>query len=115
MNKGKKEITKIVERLELLEEKFGVAISGLYAICEPRDCATPSYWVTINFDLASLSGGKLERSFAVYANAYNSAGQLLNMSRPCIDANDFMGLQSFSLCLEVDQVPEKIRLYPASP
>lgn len=113
MNKGKKEITEIVERLELLEEKFGVAISGLYAICEPRDW-TP-YLVTINFDLASLSGGKLERSFAVYANAYNSAGQLLNMSRPCIDANDFMGLQSFSLCLEVDQVPEKIRLYPASP
>lgn len=113
MNKGKKEITEIVERLELLEEKFGIAISGLYATCEFRDYATPSYLVIINFDLASLSGGKLERSFVVYANAYNSAGQLLTMQRPCIDANDFMGLESFSLYLEVDLVPEKIRLYPA--
>jgi len=33
MSDGRKEITNIIERLELLEEKFGIALSGVYACC----------------------------------------------------------------------------------
>ena len=109
----KQEITKIIERLELLEEKFGIAISGLYASYVDR----PEYTydqVTINFDLTSLNGGQLERSFSMVTSAYNSAGQLLETDKTHIDADDFMGFSPVSITLYLDQMPEKIRLFPAA-
>jgi hypothetical protein len=114
-SKQKKEITKIIERLELLEEKFGIAISGLYSTCRYEPYGTPPYHeVKINFDLTSLSDGKLERSFNVIASAYNSAGQLLKTDSTRIYADDFMGFSPVSITLHLDQVPEKIRLFPAA-
>jgi len=110
----KQEITKNIERLELLEEKFGIAISGLYANYETGNSAYP-HIVKINFDLTSLSGGKLERSFKVLASAYNSAGQLLRTESTRIDADDFMGFCPVSITLyDLDQPPEKIRLFPSA-
>lgn len=105
------EITHVVERLELLEEKFDITISGLYA-----NVTTESglYYVTINFDLTSLSDDKLERGFKVVASAYNSAGQLLSTHSNYINADNFMGFSPVSFFFGVDQVPEKIRLFPAA-
>lgn len=110
---SKKEITKLIERLELLEEKFGIAISGLYASCKYEPYG-PYHDIKINFDLTSLSGGKLERSFNVIASAYNSAGQLLQTGSTRIDADDFMGFSPVSITLHLDQVPDKIRLFPSA-
>ena len=76
---GKSEITNIVERLELLEDKFGIVISGLYASCDSRPYnIPPNHVVIINFDVNSLAGGELERSLKINASAYNTAGQLLS-------------------------------------
>ena len=112
-SKSKKEITKIIERLELLEEKFGIAISGMYANYESGDRSFP-HMVNINFDLTSLSGGKLERSFHIFASVYNSMGQLLETKSIRINADDFIGFSSVSINLrDLDQAPEKIRLFPA--
>jgi ankyrin repeat protein len=111
----KQEITKLIERLELLEEKFGIAISGLYATCKYESYGSPPYHkIEINFDLTSLSDGKLERSFNVIASAYNSAGQLLKTDSTRIYADDFMGFSPVSITLHLDQSPEKIRLFPAA-
>lgn len=109
---SKKEITNIVERLELLEEKFGIAISGLYASCKYEPYG-PYHEIKINFDLISLSGGKLERSFWMLTSAYNSAGQLLETGKTHIDTDNFMGFSPVSITLYLDQMPEKIRLSPA--
>jgi hypothetical protein len=115
MGKEKKEITKIIERFDLLEEKFGITISGLYATCEYEPYGTPPYHeVEINFDLSSVSGGKLERNFKVISSAYNSAGQLLKTDSTRIYADDFMGFSPVSITLHLDQAPEKIRLFPAA-
>lgn len=109
-----KEITKIIERLELLEEKFGVTISGLYANHKSGNPVYP-HIVKINFDLVSLNGGKLERSFKMIASVYNSAGQLLVTEKAYIVADDFMGFEPVSITIhEVDQAPGKIRLFPTT-
>lgn len=111
----KQEITKNVERLELLEEKFGITLSGLYASCEARTWDAPvSYGLTINFDVASPTGAELGRSFSIRASAYNSAGQLLGTESAGIYKDDFLGFASMSITLYVDQAPEKIRLFPAT-
>ena len=113
MSGDKKEITKIIERFELLEEKFGIAISGLYATSEPARCVDRVIcYIKINFDLTSLSGDKLERDFWVKASAYNSTGQLLETRSERIRANDFMGFSPVSITLyDLDHAPEKIQLF----
>lgn len=111
----KLEVTNIIERLELLEEKFGISISGLYASCYYRKHGTPPYHeVRINFDVASMNGGKLERSLKINASAYNSAGQLLDTSSTYINNEEFMGFGPMSILSLLDQKPERIRLFPAA-
>lgn len=107
------EITNIVERLELLEENFGIALSALYAnyIYRPQN-ETP-HFVTINFDVTSTNGGKLERSLHVRASAYNEAGQMLETCPAYIDGEEFVGYGSYSIHLFLDQSPAKIRLFPS--
>ncbi len=111
----KLEITHIIERLELLEEKFGIAISGLYASCYYRSNGTPPYHqVIINFDVTSLNGEQLERSLKINASAYNSAGQLLDTSSAYINNEEFIGFGPMSILAHLDQAPERIRLFPAA-
>ena len=111
---AKKEITEIIERLELLEEKFGISISGIYASCEetPWNKPTGDYRVIVNFDISSLNGDALARSLHICASAYNSAGQLLSKQQSHIDKDDFAGFASIDITLYLDQMPERIRLFP---
>ena len=109
------EITKIIERFELVEEKFCIAISGLYATGYPSRVNGGSLChVEIKFDLISLrKGGKMKRDFWVNASAYNTAGQLLEERSERICAKTFMGFQPISIDLsDLLQAPTKIRLFP---
>lgn len=109
----KQDITTMVERLELLEEKRGIEISGVYATCCDRPNAMPpDYDVMINFDVTSLNGGQLEANFQVQASAYNAAGQLLATAYAFIYSDKFMGFGSWSEHLYLDQAPKRIRLFP---
>ena len=108
------EITKRVERLEILEEKCGIAISALYASYETDSILGTK--IIINFDVNSLSGGGLERTVYMHASAYNSAGQLLGTSHSndAVKFGTFGGFQPVSITIyDVDEVPEKIRLFPS--
>lgn len=110
---SKRDITKCIERLELLEEQFGIAISGLYATCIYQPHGTPPYYeVKINFDVTSLTGSALERNFMLSASAYNPAGQLLDTSSSYIDKEDFLGFGPRSITAHLDQQPARIRLFP---
>ena len=111
----KSEITNIVERLELLEDKFDIVISGLYASCESRPhVSPPDHVVRINFDVNSAAGGELERSLKINASTYNTAGQLLSTEKAYITKENFIGFESKEMIFFVDQAPTKIRLFPAA-
>ena len=110
----KLEVTDLIERLELLEEKIGVSISGLYASMEPRIWATPpDFLVRMNFDIVSGGSMPLEDSFYLRASAYNNAGQIVGKGETYIYHKEFLGFDSRSIEMVVDQVPMKIRLFPA--
>lgn len=117
MSRKREEITNIIERLELLEEKFGIALSGLYAHGGPgRVNGEEVYYMEINFELTSLSG-KLEQDVWINACVYNSAGQLLQTVRDIIYAEHFTGFRPVTMCLYTYgfyQPPEKIRLFPSA-
>lgn len=116
MSRNRIEITKIIERLELLEDKRGIIISGLYATSEPANRLSDDlevWWIKINFDVTTTSWDKLERDVWVTASAYNSEGLLLEKRSAGIYADRFMGITSVSIGFSLEQLPEKIRLYPS--
>lgn len=110
----KSEITEIVERLELLEEKLGISLNGLYASIEPRAWASPpDFGLCINFDVLSTGGESLSESFYIRATAYNEAGQVVGKDDVFIHNVDFSGFDSKSINMVAAQRPVKIRLFPA--
>ena len=111
----KYEITGIVERLELMEEKFGISIDGLYATCEKQTWNNAeSFQLTLNFDVTATTGD-IDRGFSIRANAYNTQGQLIGTQTAFIDVRQFMGFESKTIQLDVDHSPTKLRLFPTEP
>jgi hypothetical protein len=108
----KREITSIIERLELIEEKMGISLGGIYATIEKSSWKDKHFELCINFDILSSSGDPLENSFSIQGVAYNESGQSLGIGKQYIDCHNFFGLASESITITADQVPAKIRLYP---
>jgi hypothetical protein len=109
------EITHLVERLELLEEKFGIAISGVYATCQyVPNWDPPYYHVIVNFEVASLSGGELKQDLKILATAYNADGQLLEKKWGYLLQEKFLGFSPESITAELNQAPTRIRLFPTA-
>ena len=110
---SKFEITHLVERLELLEDKLGVRFEGLYVVCTKRTSETPAdYVVEANFDVVGM-GATLERSFSPRLNAYNAEGQLLNTATSFIHNGNFVGIESCQVELICDMAPVRLRLFPS--
>lgn len=109
------EITSIIERLELIEEKLGVRFDGVYGICVKRTFEIPAdYLIEVNFDVVG-NEQVLERSFCPTLSAYNAAGQLLNTQESFIHSDAFLGIQSIKIQLSCMELPTRLRLYPAKP
>lgn len=106
----KNEITNKVERLELMEEKFGISIDGLYVTCEKIEYGNYQYVINATFDVSG-TGVEIQESLSIRLNAYNETGQLLGIGKAFIN-EDFMGFDSKDITLHVDQEPARLRLYP---
>lgn len=109
------EVTGLVERLELLEEKIGVRFEGIYAVCEKREseCST-EYSILVNFDIVATDSA-LGFSFKPRLNAYNAEGQLLSTETDFINKDSFLGIQSCKIRVACNQIPSRMRLFPSDP
>lgn len=104
-----REITKHVERFDLIEGKFGISIENIYASVQAA--SENEFFVCVNFDI--LSGGdSLRQDFQIHATAYNKEGQAIGMEATFIRPVDFFGFDSKSIIFTVSQPVEKIRLFP---
>lgn len=109
------EITSIIERLELIEEKLGVRFDGVYGVCVKRSFEDPEdFLIEVNFDVIGTEE-TLKRSFSPTLSAYNLAGQLLNTETSFIHNVNFLGIQSIKIQLLCSESPVRLRLYPAKP
>lgn len=109
------ELTNVVERLELLEEKFNVEISGLYAALEL--VGVNSYYLSVNFDITSRTGGAIDNNVRFRINLYNSDGQLMRTDDRMIYSHEFVGLDTINFSLDLpskEQKPYKIRIFPVA-
>ncbi|MBK7413857.1 MAG: ankyrin repeat domain-containing protein [Dechloromonas sp.] len=109
------EITAIIERLELLEDKLGVRFEGVYCSQIKRSWEIPvDYVIEANFDVIG-TGEILNRSFSPTLSAYNVSGQLLNTSTSFINNDRFLGIESIKIQMVCAEAPTRLRLYPANP
>ncbi len=106
------EITSIIERLELIEEKLGVRFDGIYGVLVKRAWDNPiDFLIEVNLDVVGTED-TLKRSFKPTLSAYNSAGQLLNTNTSFIHNVNFLGIQSIKIQLLCAEAPLRLRLYP---
>ncbi len=109
------EITEIVERLELIEDKLGVRFDGIYAKQVKRSWENPiDFLIEVNFDVVGTEN-TLKRSFHPTLSAYNAAGQLLDSNTSFVYNNNFLGIESKRIQLICAEAPVRLRLYPANP
>jgi hypothetical protein len=106
---GKEEIINI-ERLEMMEEKFGVSIDGAYAEFEEND--VDSRYITITGEIQAVSGSTIDESIDVIFTAYNAEGKVIATGSRYFPADEFFGLSPFEFCESVIEKPTKIRIYP---
>jgi hypothetical protein len=104
-----REVTSLVERLELIEDKFSIGITGIYASVE---LIADKFFVVINFDITSNNGNSILENFYIHATIYNIDGQAIGMENTLIYKSDFLGFDSKSIKIYANQVPAKIRLFP---
>lgn len=112
------ELTHLVERLEILEEDFGVSIEGIYFTCR-RDDAN-QYTVFFNFDVIATNRDRINEimaesdagEFQIQASFYNQNRQLIFTDKSYISQDEFPGFCSKSSYAKVDEIPAHIRLFP---
>lgn len=104
----KSEITSLVERMEILEERAGISFQSIYAIYEK---SLGEFAVKVNFDIVGPT--PLANNVRPTVSLYNALGQLLDTRSTFIAQSDFIGIASFSIEMRCAQPPRKVRLFPS--
>lgn len=112
------ELTHLVERLEIIEEDFGVSIEGIYFTWS-MDYEN-RYQVNFNFDVIATNRDRINEimtgsgveGFHIQASFYNQNGQLICTDKPFIYQEEFPGFYSTSRHAVMDEIPARIRLFP---
>ncbi len=106
------EVTHLIERFELIEDKLGIRLEGIYCLQSKRTWAEPiDFHIQANFDVVGTEN-KLSKSFHITLSAYNASGQLIATSSDFINNDSFLGIKSFIINLTCYEAPTRLRLYP---
>jgi hypothetical protein len=104
-----KDITHLIERLELFEERLGIRLEGLYAEISD-DCR----WVTVTGEVHALEGMKLKQDIRIVGAVYDNSGRVLSTDDRGVFAAEFYGFKVFTLPIALPPRANitKIRIYP---
>jgi len=113
MKKTKKEVvegdvTHLIERLEVFEERMGVRLDALFAKLEDG-------FLTVNFELYSRDGNQLKEETKMVVAAYDATGRLLALGSDTSLVESFFGFETYSISIHVPEQIAKIRVIPRQP
>lgn len=95
--------TNCVERLQEIEEHYGVNLEALYAGLEGRE-------LTVAGEVHSSLGQKIRHDLYIVAAAYDARGLVIGRAHQDISARRFFGFQPFRLALDVPSNAMALRI-----
>lgn len=109
----KKEQIENLERLEIMEEKFGVVLQGLNAEMSYFD--DDEYMPNLNIygEIHAANGTGIDQDIEIMVTAFDQDGKVIGNSSECIEKDDFFVLQAIDIMIsDISSKPAKIRIYP---
>lgn len=112
-----KEITNLIERLDVFEERLSVRLGALSARIEAD--FNRGYIVRLNGELHSQNGTTLKQLTRVIVDLYDVSGRILGTNQQysglfdSMDPESFFGFETFSINVEIPiAAVGKLRVYP---
>ena len=110
----KRDLTNKIERLEALEERLHVSLSGLSAFFE--EITPDSLWLNVRGEIQPTNGPKLSEEIELQIAAYDPSGRIIGTSIESFDPDTFFGIEVFDRSVSLD-MPDvaRVRIYPKKP
>lgn len=109
----KKEYIENIERLEIMEEKFGIILEGLNAeisFYEDDDTMSDVY---IYGEIHAANGSTIEEDIVIVLTAYDKNGKVIGTGKEYIEKENFFAIHSLDGQISnIISKPAKIRIYP---
>jgi hypothetical protein len=105
-----KDITNLVERLEVFEDRLDVRIEAVYACMKNIGL---NWHVTVNGELHPRGGAQLSQDIILNVDFLDPAGRVLGATAKLFSAQSFYGFQTFTFSFDVGRADIlKVRLHP---
>ena len=115
--KQPKEITSLIERLDVFEDRLSVKITSISAWIETAYYRP--YVVKVNGELHSQNGTTLKQPTWIVIDVYDTSGRILGTNNQgtsfleFIEPQSFFGFQTFSIDAQIPiAAVGKVRVYP---
>jgi hypothetical protein len=106
----KTDLTHLIERLEVFEERLSIRLNALYAFR-----FSSGGWVTVNGELHPMNGDSLKADVDLVLDVYDRSGLLVGSNSRHFRRAHFFGFETFSMGVlraGNECAVSKIRLYP---
>jgi len=107
------DITHLIERLDVFEERLKVRFAGLFAKASQEDWGAA---VSVNGEVHPADGGGLGEDVEVVADILDRDGRLIERQTQQFSCETFFGFQSFHFYISAQNIQlnqiRTIRLYP---
>jgi hypothetical protein len=103
-------LTKGIERLEVFEEKLGIALDNL-----SLTISDDYRWLTVTGEVHLAGGRSLTQDIILVAVAYDSEGSILGSDQYFVSADKFLGLDVFKIefwANDIGLLAKRIRVFP---
>lgn len=107
---SQKDLTHIVRRVPQLEERYGIALEGVYASADMSRQAG-AVWLTINADVSSPTGS-IAANLTIGWSAYDASNRLVGMGDEMLFKEGFVGFKPVKVTGSLYDAVAQIVLYP---
>ena len=103
-----------IERLEIMEEKFGITLEGLNAQIKHWDSDSGNMPdLNIYGEIHAANGTGIEESVEIVATAFDTDGKVIVTGSVYINKEDFFALENIDIAMmDIISIPVKVRVYP---
>jgi hypothetical protein len=111
----KKESFENIERLEIMEDRYGITFEGLNIEIEADDTygCTDLFRACIYAEIHSVNGTNINDDLQIVATAFNKEGKVIGATSASIYKVNFFAVEELGIRIgKMIEKPAKIRVYP---